>query len=537
MDNGNKLCLNCMREMPLNAEQCPHCGNKKEIHNREIFLQAGSVIKGYMVGKLIAYCGDCAVYIGRNELTEERVIIREFLPTTMLEPVRTGTAVTVSAENATLYKALMMDFIDLYNSLYALNGEECLVNIMEMFQLGGTAYVVQEYFEGIALSDLLEERGSEPLSWEQTEMLMMPLLKSLDRVHKRQIVHRAICPKKITISREGQIKLLDFSVSSARTEKTEISAEIFGGYSAPEQYRINGKQGTWTDVYGICATLYRMLTGVVPQDAATRLVSDKLVDACILNDTVPASVSDSLKAGLAIAPAGRIATIEELINGLNGLGIRSRSPQAESAQQEEKKKKNGKKPFFTAERIRNLKIMGISAGITVVALSLIILMISGLMSRGDEMPSSSDTTSQTSAGQEELVAPNFVGKTIASIQTNEAYSNFTFNVTEEYNDNVVQGVVISQTPKEKEEITSTQTFDLVVSKGPKTVKMPTVVGLDINAAKATLDNYGIIYEVRMAYSATDAPGTVLDCDFAADSDVILSSDRPILKVANDQSGQ
>ena len=537
MDNGNKLCLNCMREMPLNAEQCPHCGNKKEIHNREIFLQAGSVIKGYMVGKLIAYCGDCAVYIGRNELTEERVIIREFLPTTMLEPIRTGTAVTVSAENATLYKALMMDFIDLYNSLYALNGEECLVNIMEMFQLGGTAYVVQEYFEGIALSDLLEERGSEPLSWEQTEMLMMPLLKSLDRVHKRQIVHRAICPKKITISREGQIKLLDFSVSSARTEKTEISAEIFGGYSAPEQYRINGKQGTWTDVYGICATLYRMLTGVVPQDAATRLVSDKLVDACILNDTVPVSVSDSLKAGLAIAPAGRIATIEELINGLNGLGIRSRPSQAESAQQEEKKKKNGKKPFFTEERIRNLKIMGISAGITVVALSLIILMISGLMSHGDEMPSSSDTTSQTSAGQEELVAPNFVGKTIASIQTNEAYSNFTFNVTEEYNDNVVQGVVISQTPKEKEEITSTQTFDLVVSKGPKTVKMPTVVGLDINAAKATLDNYGIIYEVRMAYSATDAPGTVLDCDFATGSDVILSSDRPILKVANDQSGQ
>ena len=130
-----------------------------------------------------------------------------------------------------------------------------------------------------------------------------------------------------------------------------------------------------------------------------------------------------------------------------------------------------------------------------------------------------------------------MGKTIASIQTNEAYSNFTFNVTEEYNDNVVQGVVISQTPKEKEEITSTQTFDLVVSKGPKTVKMPTVVGLDINAAKATLDNYGIIYEVRMAYSATDAPGTVLDCDFAVGSDVILSSDRPILKVANDQSGQ
>ena len=96
-------------------------------------------------------------------------------------------------------------------------------------------------------------------------------------------------------------------------------------------------------------------------------MSDKLVDACILNDTVPVSVSDSLKAGLAIAPAGRIATIEELINGLNGLGIRSRPPQAESAQQEEKKKKNGKKPFFTAERIRNLKIMGISAGITAVS--------------------------------------------------------------------------------------------------------------------------------------------------------------------------
>ena len=204
------------------------------------------------------------------------------------------------------------------------------MDIMEMLQLGGTAYVVQEYFEGVSLNDLLEERGSEPLSWEQTEVLMMPLLRSLDRVHKRQIAHRAICPQKISISREGHVKLLDFSVSSARTEKTEISAEIFGGYSAPEQYRINGKQGAWTDVYGICATLYRMLTGVVPQDAATRLVSDNLMDACILNETVPASVSDALKAGLTVAPASRIATIGELLDGLNGLGIRRREQPEES---------------------------------------------------------------------------------------------------------------------------------------------------------------------------------------------------------------
>lgn len=521
--------------MPQDAVQCPHCGNTKEIRNREIFLQAGSIIKGYTVGKLLAYCGDCVVYVGRNELTQERVVIREFLPTTLVESVRTGTAVNVSAENATMYKALMMDFIDLYNSLYSLNGEDCLVDIMEMFQLGGTAYVVQEYFEGVSLNDLLEERGSEPLSWEQTEALMMPLLKSLDRVHKRQIAHRAICPQKISISREGHVKLLDFSVSSARTEKTEISAEIFGGYSAPEQYRINGKQGAWTDVYGICATLYRMLTGVVPQDAATRLVSDKLMDACILNETVPASVSDALKAGLTVAPASRIATIGELLDGLNGLGVR-RPEQPEESRLEEKKNKDGKQVFFTKERIRSLKIMGISAGITVVALSLIILMISGLMSHGDEMPSSSDTTSQTSAGQESLQAPSFVGKTIASVQTNEAYGDFTFNVVEEYNDSVLKGVIIDQSPKEGEKIESTQTFELTVSKGPKTVKMPSVVGLDVNAAKATLDKYEIIYEVKMAYSATDAPGTVIGCDFNPGDEVVLASDRPILKVANDKSG-
>lgn len=529
-----KLCLNCMKEMPEGESRCPHCGNEKEIKNRPLFLPAGSVVKGYTVGKQIAYCGDCAAYVGRNELTGEKIIIREFLPTTLIDEPRNGTAVSVPADNVTIYKALLMDFIDLYNSLFSLNGEECLVTIMEMFQTGGTAYVIQEYSEGMSLEDLLSERGDEPLLWDQTETLIMPLLKSLDRIHKNRILHRAICPKKIIISRKGEVKLVDFSVSSARTEKTEISAEIFGGYSAPEQYRVSGKQGAWTDVYGICATLYRMVTGVTPQDAATRLVSDKLVDACIMNETVPASVSDTLKAGMALMPATRIATMEELIKGLSGMGLRTRTvPEAGGpATPKTPEKKPG---FFTKERIRDLKIAGISAAITVVVLSIIILTINGLMSHGDQLPGVSDTTS-VSGDVGTLKAPAFVGKTIASVQANEAYKGFDFELVEKNDDNVVAGVIMDQTPKEGESITSSQKFTLTISKGPKTVNMPSVLGLTVDAAKAALDKFEIRYEVKTAYSATDAPGTVIGCNFNVNDQIKLGTDMVELKVANDQSG-
>lgn len=88
------------------------------------------------------------------------------------------------------------------------------------------------------------------------------------------IIHRGISPQTILVTEKNELKLIDFQISAGRTTGTEIACEMYPGYSAPEQYSSAEWQGTWTDVYGISATLYRVLTGCVPTESISRLGND-----------------------------------------------------------------------------------------------------------------------------------------------------------------------------------------------------------------------------------------------------------------------
>ena len=95
-----------------------------------------------------------------------------------------------------------------------------------------------------------------------------------------------------------------------------MKTEIFPGYAAPEQYSAASRQGTWTDVYGICAVLYRILTGSKPDPANIRLEGDNLYTPQELNPNIPKHVSDVIMDGMNILGEDRIPTITELVTRL-----------------------------------------------------------------------------------------------------------------------------------------------------------------------------------------------------------------------------
>ena len=101
-----------------------------------------------------------------------------------------------------------------------------------------------------------------------------------------------------------------------RTANTELKTELFPGYAAPEQYSASGRQGTWTDVYGICAVLYRILTGCMPTEAPSRLDNDNLCAPHELSGSIPVHVSRAIMDGLALNSDERTQTITELVTRL-----------------------------------------------------------------------------------------------------------------------------------------------------------------------------------------------------------------------------
>ena len=108
--------------------------------------------------------------------------------------------------------------------------------------------------------------------------LFVPLIESLDEIHSQGLIHRDISPDNIMVLLGGKIKLMDFGAVRDYTDFGEKSLSLIlkPGYAPPEQYQTHGVQGPWTDIYALCATMYKCLTGENPPDAIERVMDDNL---------------------------------------------------------------------------------------------------------------------------------------------------------------------------------------------------------------------------------------------------------------------
>ena len=161
-------------------------------------------------------------------------------------------------------------FVEESKKLAKFQNEPGIVKIFDSFEENETAYIIMEYLDGITLKEYLEQVGTIPEN-EAVDMLM-PVMDSLQVVHAEGLLHRDIAPDNIFLTKSGDVKLIDFGASRYATtsHSRSLTVIIKPGYSPEEQYRSRGDQGTYTDVYAIAATMYRMITGKTPPDAMER---------------------------------------------------------------------------------------------------------------------------------------------------------------------------------------------------------------------------------------------------------------------------
>ena len=151
-----------------------------------------------------------------------------------------------------------------------------IVNVYDYFEANNTAYIVMEYMDGISLKDYLKKMGGKVSPAAALEIIR-PVMEALKAIHAEGVVHRDISPDNIFILKNGQVKVLDFGAArlSVGDEEKTLSVVLKPGYAPPEQYRSKSRQGPFTDIYALGATLYRMLTGMAPEESVDRLVDDQ----------------------------------------------------------------------------------------------------------------------------------------------------------------------------------------------------------------------------------------------------------------------
>lgn len=310
-------CYNCMREIE-NGCICNDClrmgGTEVSPHH----LRPGQVLNGkYLVGNCIGEGGFGITYIGRDLILDIKVAIKEFFPNGY---VNRNNAVTqeVSAttqEQKDFFRKGKIRFLEEAKNIAKFIDEPGVVGVREFFETNGTAYIIMEYLDGVNLSRYVRQHGKMPAN--KVFELMLPVMKSLQRIHEAGIIHRDISPDNIMFMRNGTLKLMDFG--SARyfaNEEKEMSVMLKQGYAPEEQYRKNGHQGPWTDVYGLCATMYRCITGVVPIDALDRMHEDKLKKPSQIDIDISPALEAVLMYGLAVRQESRYKDMQELRYGV-----------------------------------------------------------------------------------------------------------------------------------------------------------------------------------------------------------------------------
>lgn len=311
-----KRCMGCMEEYDDELEVCPHCGyiegSKPEV---AYHINPGTVlVYRYTIGKVLGYGSFGVTYLGWDCILEKKVAIKEYLPNEFATRAEGTSEVTVfDGEKAQQFTIGKDKFSDEAKRLATFNKEKGIIAVYDQFEDNGTAYIVMDYFEGETLQELLNREGK--LNYERAIEIILPILKSLQAVHDANIIHRDISPDNIYITRDNQIKLLDFG--AARYASTNMSKSLSAiykqGFAPYEQYQSSKEQGPWSDVYALAATLYYMLTGVVPQEAMNRLTKedDKLIPPRKINKEIPKNLNNAIMNAMIVYPNQRTQSVTE----------------------------------------------------------------------------------------------------------------------------------------------------------------------------------------------------------------------------------
>lgn len=272
----SKRCMGCMEYYGDEFEVCPHCGYAENTPPEEaVHMEPGTLLHDrYIVGKVLGFGGFGVTYIGWDGRLEQKVAIKEYLPSEFSTRMPGQSTITVfNGEKREQFQDGLEKFVDEAKRLARFQNEPGIVKIFDSFCENETAYIIMEFLDGETLTEKLAREGTIPE--DEAVELLMPVMNSLQVVHEEGILHRDIAPDNIFFTKDGEVKLIDFGASRYATtsHSRSLTVIIKPGYSPEEQYRSRGDQGPYTDVYALAATLYKMMTGVTPPDAMERRAS------------------------------------------------------------------------------------------------------------------------------------------------------------------------------------------------------------------------------------------------------------------------
>ncbi len=311
--------MNCMGNKGI-ADRCPHCGFVESLcRQNPNHLPFRSVLRDrYITGKALGQGGFGVTYIAWDTKLNIPMAIKEYLPLSLAG--RSAGSVNISAlsaEKEAGFRHHLEKFLQEARILAKFNNEKGIVSVQDIFEENATIYIVMFYVRGETLEKHMQ-RQRRTYSFQEAMLVMGAVMEALSKIHRGGLIHRDISPDNIYITADNQVKLLDFGAAkyTIMEEEKNFSVILKRGYAPFEQYTAGKKPGPWTDVYSVAATMYRMLTGEIPPEAADRILKDDILLPSAYGIDLPEYAETALMKALAVNAECRFQTMDEFIQAL-----------------------------------------------------------------------------------------------------------------------------------------------------------------------------------------------------------------------------
>ncbi len=239
-------------------------------------LPTGTRLAEFELLRVLGVGGFSIVYLALDHALQREVAIKEYLPTAIAGRGADGTVVVQDPAEQDTFDLGLRSFIN-EARLLARFDHPALLKVYRFWEGQRTAYMTMPLIRGDNLRIVHKRRARAPdEAWLQT--LLGPLLGALATLHAEGVVHRDVAPDNIVVGDNGAPMLLDFGaarrVISDRSQA--ITTILKPSYAPIEQYGESPslRQGPWTDLYALGATLHFLLLGRPPMAAASRAVHD-----------------------------------------------------------------------------------------------------------------------------------------------------------------------------------------------------------------------------------------------------------------------
>lgn len=402
-----------------------------------------------------------------------------------------------------------------------------IVSIFDVGNEGSLYYIVMELIKGKTLKEIITEENG-PLPWKWSLNVVTQIASALETAHKNNIVHRDIKPHNIIITEDGIAKVTDFGIAKAVSNSTITAFGTTIGsvhYFSPEHAR-GGYTDAKSDLYSLGVVMYEMLTGRVPFDADTPVsvalkhMQEEPVEPKELNENIPQVVNDIIMKAMQKDVNLRYQSATEMLKDLNAAlknpddnfvhigsnvgAATQRISTQEIAEAERKAKeannpKNGKKTNKFIEFVKKHKALSFVIGAIIlffVAFGATMGIVELVNPKDVQIP---DLVNKTQDEAEQIVKDLKLKLVVKS---------------EEYNENVEEGKIISQDPAYQENYTIKEHSEIsvVISKGTETVEVPDVVGKTREEAEKLLKDAGLVAEITEENDEKVEAGIVLSQD-------------------------